>query len=705
MRKSLLIVLLLFTFPITFAQTIHYPNVYFQYLGDIIIEKIELTDRNTIVYLRHFADNNYTNGGWVSISKDTYISTDNDSKKLYLIAADGIPLSPDTHQYLNENDELSFKLIFPLIDNSNSINMIECEDNKSCFNFYNISLSNSNYGIAQTVYYDENYMVVPDKENAMYYATYTKDENGKLIDFIRLYDLKDNYLINKYEGDFVSTVALFYNILDGEKISYDIFGNIIRKTLIRNPTKVQYIDYLNSKNDVRYDFDTNGRLKKYTEYIYNIESKVVEYNSNQEIIYASDINDRYYFQGNPSSGYELVYHEDFEESGGVWGQMNVRDYHAGKTSYYNNGYLMESKNNGGVSEVFDIDFDMNKSDWVVLTTLDRISSIEGAGIVFGSDNNVSTFQSFLISGDGYFNHFNIYNGFNISTLNKWMFSEVIHLQNSRNVLSIMKMNDEIFVSVRGKTIYRTEFTKLSANNVGLFVDKVGNKINFQSLTIKKLNSEIPEKFYDPINYDINHSEFTGNGSGFLINDSGYIATNYHVIDGSSEIFIEINGDDYKCKVVTVDKENDLAVLKVIDKSSFTVYSSINSNKSNTGSSIFVLGYPYALSLLGSEVKLTDGKISSQSGFQGYSKTYQISAPIQPGNSGGPLFNDDGDIIGVVSSKFTAGENVGYAIKSDFLLSLLKANNINYNQSNSLKSLSLVEKVELLSKTTFLIKVK
>ena len=120
---------------------------------------------------------------------------------------------------------------------------------------------------------------------------------------------------------------------------------------------------------------------------------------------------------------------------------------------------------------------------------------------------------------------------------------------------------------------------------------------------------------------------------------------------------------------------------------------------------FILGFPYALSLLGSEVKLTDGKISSQSGFQGYSKTYQISAPIQPGNSGGPLFNDDGDVIGVVSSKFTEGENVGYAIKSDYLLNLLESNNINYNKNNSIQSLSLVEKVELLSKTTLLIKVK
>ena len=111
-----------------------------------------------------------------------------------------------------------------------------------------------------------------------------------------------------------------------------------------------------------------------------------------------------------------------------------------------------------------------------------------------------------------------------------------------------------------------------------------------------------------------------------------------------------------------------------------------------------------MSLLGTEIKLTDGKISSQTGFQGQSKTYQISAPIQPGNSGGPLFNSEGDIVGIVNSKFTAGDNVGYAIKSQYLLDLLAKNNISFNRSNSIKSSSLVEKVKQLSNTTLLIKV-
>jgi len=561
----------------------------------------------------------------------------------------------------------------------------------------------SNAGVTQTIHYDKDYMVVQNRIDAVNYATYTKDENGKLIDYIRFYDLKGNYLIRKFKAQFVSNISFAFDILDGEQFSYDEFGNIRRKTLHVNPNNLQFINYLTTNNDIVYDLDTRGNLIQYTEFQNGKESIIIKYDSNQDIIYANDKNDKYFYQGNPSAGYELTYIEEFEENRTF--KMNVRDYSAGKTSYTNNGYLMESRNDGGIADVIDIDFDMNNSDWVITSTFDRVSSIQGAGVVIGSSEDATNVQMFLVSGDSYFNHYNIYNGFNISSLKDWMYSNNIKGGYSRNTLSIMKMNDKIFVSINGKNTFQSDFTLLSSNTVGFFVDKRENKINFQHLIIKKLNSSIPSKFYNPKTYISTQSKFKGNGSGFLINASGYLATNYHVIEGATEIFTEIDGTDYKCKLIAIDKENDLAIIKVIDKNSFPVYSSINSNNTETGSEIFVLGFPYAISLLGNEIKLTDGKISSQTGFQGQSKTYQISAPIQPGNSGGPLFNSEGDIIGIVSSKFTAGENVGYAIKSKYLLDLLAKNTISFNKSNSIKSSSLIEKVKLLSNTTFLIKVK
>ena len=269
----------------------------------------------------------------------------------------------------------------------------------------------------------------------------------------------------------------------------------------------------------------------------------------------------------------------------------------------------------------------------------------------------------------------------------------------------MKIKDDVFVSVNGQSIYTTKFTVLNSSTIGLFTDKMGNKIKFDNLVIKKLNAELPQKFFNFKNYIASKSKFKGNGSGFLVNNQGIIATNYHVIEGAKEIYVESNKKDYKCSIVAIDKINDLAILKIQNFNSNPIKYTISSITSETGSSIFALGFPYALSLLGNEIKLTDGIISSTSGYQNDVTTYQISVPVQPGNSGGPLFDENGNVIGIVSSKFTLGDNVSYAIKSNYLLKLLAKNNILINKKNSISNLKLTDKVKELSKTTLLIKIK
>jgi S1-C subfamily serine protease len=115
----------------------------------------------------------------------------------------------------------------------------------------------------------------------------------------------------------------------------------------------------------------------------------------------------------------------------------------------------------------------------------------------------------------------------------------------------------------------------------------------------------------------------------------------------------------------------------------------------------------ALSVMGDEVKFTDGKISSKTGFQGDITTYQISVPVQPGNSGGPLFDYDGNIIGIVSAKIMAADNVSYAIKSSYLRNLLDVlpESINIPNDQALSSITLTEKIKLLSDYVVLIKIK
>lgn len=167
------------------------------------------------------------------------------------------------------------------------------------------------------------------------------------------------------------------------------------------------------------------------------------------------------------------------------------------------------------------------------------------------------------------------------------------------------------------------------------------------------------------------------GTGFALNN-GYIVTNYHVIENAKSISIQgIKGDftsKYNATVIATDRYNDLAILQISDNN-FNGFGAIpykvKTSVSEVGEEVFVLGYPLT-STMGDEIKLTTGVISSKTGFQGDVSLYQISAPIQPGNSGGPLFDNKGNLIGVVSAKHKGAENVGYAIKTSYLKNLVES---------------------------------
>lgn len=196
------------------------------------------------------------------------------------------------------------------------------------------------------------------------------------------------------------------------------------------------------------------------------------------------------------------------------------------------------------------------------------------------------------------------------------------------------------------------------------------------------------------------------GSGIAI-DTRYIATNHHVVDGASNLAIYFPESDkrYKAEVIVVDREHDLAIIKVTD-SGFAGFNNIKYgfkvDVEDVGVGVFVLGYPLVQSM-GTEIKLTTGVVSSRSGFQGDKSQYQISAPVQPGNSGGPLFNDNGELIGIVSAKHTEAENASYGVKLSYLKTL--ANNItglNFNRSSQLSNLSLSEKCKSIIPCTVMI---
>jgi len=171
------------------------------------------------------------------------------------------------------------------------------------------------------------------------------------------------------------------------------------------------------------------------------------------------------------------------------------------------------------------------------------------------------------------------------------------------------------------------------------------------------------------------------GSGFALNQ-GHIVTNYHVVEEAKTILVKgIKGDfqtELKAKVVATDKINDIAILK-IDDERFNGFGAIpykvKREMSDVGESVWALGYPMT-DVMGEEVKFTDGKISSRTGIQGDMSVYQISVPIQLGNSGGALFDNNGNIVGITSSGLNReafnSENVNYAIKTSYLYNLIES---------------------------------
>jgi S1-C subfamily serine protease len=167
------------------------------------------------------------------------------------------------------------------------------------------------------------------------------------------------------------------------------------------------------------------------------------------------------------------------------------------------------------------------------------------------------------------------------------------------------------------------------------------------------------------------------GTGFFISKEGHLITNFHVIEDSQDISITLqSGQTLPAKVIKSDPANDVALLKVELASTPLKLS----DKSEKGDQVLTIGFPL-ISTQGKESKVTFGNINALSGVQGDVRFLQIDVPIQPGNSGGPLINEDGDVIGIVTATLNAinelkrsgalPQNVNYAVKSDYVLPLIK----------------------------------
>ncbi len=175
------------------------------------------------------------------------------------------------------------------------------------------------------------------------------------------------------------------------------------------------------------------------------------------------------------------------------------------------------------------------------------------------------------------------------------------------------------------------------------------------------------------------SQATSSGTGFFITEDGFLITNEHVVKEAAQVRLVTSAGIIAAKVVKVDAANDLALLKAEGR--FAALPVVASRGMRLGSTVATVGFPN-VGLQGFAPKLARGEIAALSGAQDDARYFQISVPVQPGNSGGALVDELGNVVGVVSAKLSARaalaasgalpENVNYAVKSSFLLSFLES---------------------------------
>lgn len=236
--------------------------------------------------------------------------------------------------------------------------------------------------------------------------------------------------------------------------------------------------------------------------------------------------------------------------------------------------------------------------------------------------------------------------------------------------------------------------------------------------IKQLSKEIKEvKITQKQAFnEINRLKFTSHnapaapgklgGTGFLIDPKGYLVTSAHVVNTADSVYVENGkGEYFKATRVYMNDTTDVAILKIDDKR-FQPYKglpySLRKTSADLGEKIFTLGYPR------SEIVYNEGYLSAKTGYKGDTMAYQIAILVNPGNSGGPIFNNAGEIIGILSGEQTTAQGVVFSSKACNIYQALnevkKDNNVRlFTGVNSIRGLDRVEQIKKIQSCIFVVK--
>lgn len=660
MKKTALMLLFFLSFILVISQTTNYPEITKNDVPYLSITKVELSPSTTTILYKYISPSIYNSGGWVCIGKDVHIR-DYYSKKVYKLSkVNNIPICPEKHNFKYRGQVLEFSLEFePLPSSVTKIDIIEDEETKA-FNFYGVILSNQNSRTQSTTDSSNNNIT----------------DNYNFCDNIKYIPAAKKPPFNNYLAGIKTVVVTAVDLGDAEntsKLRYHLFSS---HTVIHKAVN-SYLKDLGFKEIIFLKDDSD--LIRYT----SCENTFIT------IIFGLDI-----LSKNPYSNFKMVFTNLCNEY--YWG---FESYQTAQSNVYSIKSVLQS--------MYNVRKPYFRSSAVLQLRKQQTCWTEGKlkeafkkygcktieGIYENTAHSAST-AKYKVAVREFNNQYHL-----------------IYLSGANNPYNWKEGEIKAYLEETATPFYYKAKWVMAGKTTNKdfyvsFERGIMSVVGFQG------KKNVYLKLFPTISDDISNPDVSSSGTGFALSKTGHIATNYHVIKNSHSIEVRgINGDftqSYTAKVILEDKNNDLAIIKIEDSKFVSIENlpyTLKSRTSDVGTSIFVLGYPLRATM-GDEIKLTNGIISSKSGFQGDITSYQISAPVQPGNSGGPLFDNFGNIIGIISAKHTGAENASYAVKASYLLNLidLLSEKIQLQTINALKNKPLTEQVKTLKKFTFIIEV-